>query len=71
MCAVMCSVIVSERLKMRKPLAINYWQDTISGVEVNSNVRNINNFEEFQLVLQFCTISHFNTIFFQFIKNKS
>ena len=40
---VLRSVIVSERLKMRKSLAINYWQDTISGVEVNSNVRNISN----------------------------
>ena len=25
MCAVLCSVIVSEQLKMRKSLAINYW----------------------------------------------
>ena len=41
---VLCSVIVSERLKMRKSLAINYWQDTISGVEVSTNVRTINNF---------------------------
>ena len=41
---VLRSVIVSERLKMRKSLAINYWQDTISGVEVNTNVRTINNF---------------------------
>ena len=41
MCAVLCSVIVSELLKMRKSPAINYWQDTTSGLEVNSNVRNI------------------------------
>ena len=32
---VQCSAIVSERLKMRKSLAIHYSQDTISGVEVN------------------------------------
>ena len=38
----MCSVIVSERLKMRKSVAINYRQDTISGVDVKSNARNIN-----------------------------
>ena len=42
MYAVMCSVIVSKWLKMRKSLAINYWQDTISGFEVNRNVRNTN-----------------------------
>ena len=44
MYAVLCSVIVSERLKMRKSNVINYWQDTISGVEFNSNVRNVNKF---------------------------
>ena len=43
MCAVLCIVIVSERLKIRKSSAINYSLDTISGVEVNINVRNINN----------------------------
>ena len=36
-------VIVNEQLKMRKSLAINYWKYTISGFEVNSNVRNVNN----------------------------
>ena len=41
---VLCSVIVGERLKLRKSLAINCRQDAISGVEVNINVRNINNF---------------------------
>ena len=30
---VLCSVIVSELLKMGKSLAINYWLGTISGVE--------------------------------------
>ena len=40
---VLFSVIVSEQLKMRKSLAINYWKYTISGFEVNSNVRNVNN----------------------------
>ena len=46
---ILCSLIVSEWLKMIKSLAINYWQDAISGVEVNGNGRNA--FEEFQLVL--------------------
>ena len=41
---VMCSAIVSEQLKMRKPLGIYYWQHTISGVKVNNNVININKF---------------------------
>ena len=59
----LCIVILSERLKMRKSLAINYWLDTISGVKVN-NVIKSTNFEEFQLVLWFWTIFHFNTIFF-------
>ena len=40
---VLFSVIVNEQLKMRKSLAINYWKYTISGFEVNSNVRNVNN----------------------------
>ena len=39
---VLCSAIVSEWLKMRKSLGIDYWQDTISDVEVNNNVVNIN-----------------------------
>ena len=63
MVGVLCSVIVNERLKMRKYLAINYWQDIISGVEVSNNVIKSTNFEEFQPVLWFCTIFHFNTIF--------
>ena len=40
-CTALCSVIVSKQLKMRKSLPINYRQDTISCVEVNSNVGNI------------------------------
>ena len=39
---VLCSAIVSGRLKMRKSLGIYYLHDIISGVEVNSNVVNIN-----------------------------
>ena len=39
---VLCSAIVSERLKMRKSLGIHYWQNTISGVKVNNNDININ-----------------------------
>ena len=48
---VLCSVIVSVWLKMKKSLAINYWQDTISGVEVMIEMSKT--FEEFQLVLNF------------------
>ena len=39
---VVCSAIVSELLKMRKSLAIYYWQDVLSDVEFNNNVVNIN-----------------------------
>ena len=39
---VLCRVIVSEWLKMRKSLGIHYCQDTISGAQVNNNVININ-----------------------------
>ena len=60
----LCSVVVSERLKIRKSLAVNYWQDIISGVEVNSNDRNTVTFEEFQLVFNFMLFYHFNTNFF-------
>ena len=56
---VLCSVIVSERLKMRKSLAINYWQDTISGIEVNSNVIKPINFEEFDRSIR--KIFHYRT----------
>ena len=35
---VLCSAIVSDRLKMRKSLGIYYWQDTISDVGINNNV---------------------------------
>ena len=43
---VRCSATVSEWLKMRKPLGIYYYQDTISGAEVNNNVININKLSE-------------------------
>ena len=36
------SATVSEWLKMRKSLGIYYYQDTISGAEVNNNVINNN-----------------------------
>ena len=39
---VVSSAIVNELLKMRKPLAIRYWQDLPSDVELNNNVININ-----------------------------
>ena len=48
---VLCSVTVCDRLKIKKSLAINYWYDTISGVEVNTNVIKSINFEDFQLGL--------------------
>ena len=38
---VLCSAAVSEWLKMRKFLGIYYYQNAISGAEVNSNVINI------------------------------
>ena len=38
---VLCSAAVSGWLKMRKFLGIYYYQDVISGVEVNNNVINI------------------------------
>ena len=41
---VVCSAIVSELLKMRKSLAIHYWQDVPSDAEFNNNVININKF---------------------------
>ena len=48
----LCNATVSgEWLKMRKSLGIHYWQDIVSGVEVNMNVIDIKKFEEFQLVL--------------------
>ena len=37
---VLCSAIVTERLKMRKSLGIHYEHDIISGVEINNNVIN-------------------------------
>ena len=40
----LCSATKSEWLKMRKSLEICYYQDTISAVELNNNVVNINNF---------------------------
>ena len=38
---VLCTAIVSERLKIRKSLGIHYRQEMICGVEVNNNVINI------------------------------
>ena len=57
----LCSVIVSERLKMKKSLALNYWQDAISGVEVSSNARNIN---KLWGVNSFCNFSFFTIRYF-------
>ena len=40
MCGALCSTIVSELLKLKKSLAIHYWQDNISYAKVNNNVMN-------------------------------
>ena len=61
---VLGSVIVTERLKTRKSLATNYWEDTISGVEVKSNDRNVKNLWKVLTSFQFCAICHFETTFF-------
>ena len=40
---VLCIATVSEQLKMRKSLAIHYWEDTIiSDIGLNNNVIDIN-----------------------------
>ena len=67
----MCSAIVSERLKMRNSLGIHDWQDTITGVEVNSNVINVNKLWGVSTNLVILYYISLNTIFFQFIKNRS
>ena len=61
---VLCSAIVTERLKMRKSLPINYWQDTTSVVEIKSNGRNVKNLWGVSTSFEFCVIFHFKTIFF-------
>ena len=61
---VLCRVIVSERLKMRKSPAINYWQDAISGVEFKSNDRNVKILWGVSNSFEFCASFHFNTFFF-------
>ena len=52
------SVIVTERLKTRKSLATNYWQDGISGVEFKSNDRNAKNLWKVSTGFQFCAKIH-------------
>ena len=61
---VLGSVIVTERLKTRKSLATNYWEDIISGVEVKSNDRNVKNLWKVSTSFQFCAIFHVKTTFF-------
>ena len=39
---VACSALVSELLKMKKSIAIHYWQDVPYDAEFNNNVININ-----------------------------
>ena len=60
---VLGSVIVTERLKTRKSLATNYWEDIISGVEVKSNDRNVKNLWKTSTSFQFCAFFHFKTYF--------
>ena len=61
---VLGSVIVTERLKTRKSLATNYWEDIISGVEVKSNDRNVKNLWKVSTSFQVCAIFHLKTTFF-------
>ena len=61
---VLCSVIVSVWLKMKKSLAINYGQDTIFGVEIKSCDRNVKSLWGVSTSFEFCAIFHFKTIFF-------
>ena len=65
---VLCSVIVSVWLKMKKSLAINYGQDTISGVEIKSCDRNVKSLWGVSTSFEFCAIFHFKTIFFNLWK---
>ena len=60
---VLGSVIVTERLKTRKSLATNYWEDIISGVEVKSNDRNVKNLWKVSTSFQVCAIFHLKTTF--------
>ena len=60
---VVCSAIVSELLKMRKSLAIHYWWDVPSDVELNNNVINVKKIWGVWTSFVICTIFRFNTIF--------
>ena len=62
---VLCSVIVSEWLKMRKFYGIHYYQDTISGVEVSNNVININKLWEVSTSFVILYYFWFQHYFFQ------
>ena len=53
----------SEQVETRKFLEIRYWQDTISGVAINNNVKNINKLWEVSTSFVICTIFHL-TLFF-------
>ena len=60
---VVCSAIVSERLKLRKSLAIPYRQGMPSDIELNNNVININKLWGVSTSFVVCYF-RFNTIFF-------
>ena len=60
---VVCSTIVSERLKLRKSLAIPYRQGMPSDIELNNNVININKLSGVSTRFVICYF-RFNTIFF-------
>ena len=62
---VLCSIIVSEWLKMRKFYGIHYYQDTISGVEVSNNVININKLWEVSTSFVILYYFWFQHYFFQ------
>ena len=68
---VLCSARVSERLKIRKSLGIHHWKDTISSVDVNNNVININKLWEVStsfVILYYFLLQHY---FFLIMKNRT
>ena len=73
MWVVWCSAMVSERLKTRISLGMHDWQNIISGVEVDNNVKNIKNNWEVStsfVILYYLSLFHFNIIFYNSSKIK-
>ena len=67
----LCSAIVSGRLKIRKSLRIHYWQNLVSGVEVNNNVIKTNTIWIVSTCFVILCYFSFWHYFFQFIENRS